>query len=53
MAHENMLYLWSLLVKQVKENTTELKVKRDEGGILDLHAKMGDLSATLLFFTHM
>ncbi|MBT4058820.1 MAG: hypothetical protein HOE69_00730 [Euryarchaeota archaeon] len=32
MAHEKMLYLWSLLVEQVKENTPELKVKRDEVG---------------------
>ena len=32
MAHEKMLYLWSLLVEQVKRNTPKLRVKRDEIG---------------------
>jgi hypothetical protein len=32
MAHEKMLYLWSLLVEPVKENTPGLRVKRDEVG---------------------
>ena len=32
MAHEQMLYLWSLLVEEVKGNAPGLRVKRDEVG---------------------
>jgi len=54
MAHENMLYLWSLLVKQVKENTTELKVKRDEGGDFRLAREDGrPFCNVVVFHSHV
>lgn len=51
MSYENMLYLWSLLVEQVKTNTPKLRVKRNEVGDFRLTREDGRSFCNVVAFS--
>ncbi len=54
MTHEKMLYLWSLLVEQVKQHTSELRVRRDEMGDYRLAREDGrPFCSVVVFHSHV